>query len=159
MLSKQAANIDEFIAQYPPATQKMLKHLRATIHKAYKGLEEAIAYGIPTFRLNKKNVVHFSGYEKHIGFYPGAAGIEKFMPEFKGYNTSKGTVQFPIDKPLPIDLVTRIVKWRAEMEAFKTSVKAKPKTASKTATKKAPKKAAAKKTPTKAAGKAVKKKA
>jgi uncharacterized protein YdhG (YjbR/CyaY superfamily) len=126
MLANIAKDIDAFIAQYPPATQKLLKQLRAAIHKAHKGLEEAIAYGIPTFRLHKKNVVHFSGYEHHIGFYPGAAGIEKFMPEFKGYQTSKGTVQFPINKPLPVDLITRIVKWRAEMEELKAAVKKKP---------------------------------
>jgi uncharacterized protein YdhG (YjbR/CyaY superfamily) len=125
MLSKAAANIDEFIAAYPASTQKLLNQLRKTIHKACPNLEEAITYGIPTFRLNKKNLVHFSGYEKHIGFYPGAAGIVHFMPEFKGLNTSKGTVQFPIDKPLPLDLVTRMVKWCAAQALLKESLKKK----------------------------------
>jgi len=126
MRSQPASNIDEFIASYPAATQKLLKQLRATIHKAHKGFDEAMAYGIPTFRLGKRNVVHFSGYEKHIGFYPGAAGIEKFMPEFKGYNTSKGTVQFPIDKPLPTDLITRMVKWCATAAEERLALKKKP---------------------------------
>jgi uncharacterized protein YdhG (YjbR/CyaY superfamily) len=126
MLSKQATNIDEFIASYPAATQKLLKQLRATIHKAHKGFEEAMAYGIPTFRLSKRNVVHFSGYEKHIGLYPGAAGIEKFLPELKGYNTSKGTVQFPIDKPLPTELISRMVKWCAAAAEERVALKKKP---------------------------------
>ncbi len=136
MLNKPAANIDEFIASYPPSTQRILKQLRTTIHRAHKGFEEAMAYGIPTFRLGGKNVVHFSGYEKHIGLYPGAAGITKFMPEFKGYNTSKGTVQFPIEDPLPLDLITRIVRWCAS-EAEAKMIGKKPAT-KKPAKKKAP---------------------
>jgi uncharacterized protein YdhG (YjbR/CyaY superfamily) len=126
MLSKQASNIDEFIANYPPATQKLLKQLRATIHKAHKGFDEAMAYGIPTFRLGKRNVVHFSGYERHIGFYPGATGINKFLPELKDYNTSKGTVQFPVDKPLPTELITSMVKWCAAAAEERLAVKKKP---------------------------------
>lgn len=141
MLSKPAANIDEFIAGYPPSTQKLLKQLRATIHKAHKGFEEAMAYGIPTFRISKRNVVHFSGYEKHIGFYPGATGIVKFLPELKGYQTSKGTVQFPVDKPLPVDLITRMVKWCAAAAEEHLALKKKPAAAVK--------KAPAKKTPLK----------
>lgn len=144
MLNKPAANIDEFIASYPPATQKLLKQLRTVIHKAHKGFEEAMAYGIPTFRIGGKNVVHFSGYEKHIGLYPGAAGIAKFMPEFKGYNTSKGTVQFPIEKPLPVELITRIVAWCASEAEAKTALKKKPVVKKAAATKPAaPKKASA----------------
>jgi uncharacterized protein YdhG (YjbR/CyaY superfamily) len=126
MSSAGATDIDSFIAQYPPATQKLLKQLRVTIHKAHKGFEEAIAYGIPTFRLNKRNVVHFSGYDRHIGFYPGASGIARFMPEFKGYKTSKGTVQFPLDAPLPVELITRIVKWCAAEAEVRSAVKKKP---------------------------------
>lgn len=156
MLAKPAANIDEFIASYPPSIQKQLKQLRTTIHKAHKGFEEAMAYGIPTFRISKRNVVHFSGYEKHIGFYPGATGIVKFLPELKGYQTSKGTVQFPVDKPLPVDLITRMVKWCAAAAEEHLALKKKPAAAAKkapakkSATKKTPaKKAAAKATPTK----------
>jgi uncharacterized protein YdhG (YjbR/CyaY superfamily) len=147
MTSSAAENIDAFIAQYPPAIQKQLKQLRATINKSHKGFEEAIAYGIPTFRLNKKNVVHFSGYDRHIGFYPGANGIAKFLPELKGYSTSKGTVQFPVDEPLPVELVTRMVKWCASEAEARFGMGKKVS---------APKKAAA--APKKTATKAVKKK-
>jgi uncharacterized protein YdhG (YjbR/CyaY superfamily) len=154
MISNQAGNIDEFIAQYPPATQKLLKQMRATIHKAHNGFEEAIAYGIPTFRLSKRNVVHFSGYEKHIGFYPGATGIVRFTAELKGYVTSKGTVQFPVDKPLPVDLITRMVKWCAAAAEEHLLLKKKAAPAKKAA---ATKKAV--KTPAKKASKTAKKKA
>jgi len=127
MSSVIAKDIDEFIAQYPASTKKLLKQLRAAIHKASPGLEEVIAYGIPTFRLNKKNLVHFSGYDNHVGFYPGAAAIELFQKEFKGYKTSKGTVQFPITDPLPLDLVARIVKYRVQVEKEKAMANARPK--------------------------------
>jgi hypothetical protein len=76
--------------------------------------------------LNKKNVVHFSGYGHHIGFYPGAAGIEKFLKELKSYKTSKGAVQFPTDKPLPLELVTRIAQYRVLEERKRTLLKSLP---------------------------------
>jgi uncharacterized protein YdhG (YjbR/CyaY superfamily) len=126
MSSLIAKDIDQFIASYPGSTRKLLKQLRAAIHKVSPGLEEAITYGIPTFKLGKKNIVHFSGYEHHIGFYPGASGIAHFQKDFKNYKTSKGTVQFPIGEPLPLDLVSRIVRFRVKEEMEKTSAKAGP---------------------------------
>lgn len=109
----KAKNIDEFIATYPKDIQKILEQIRATIKKTAPKAEEAISYGIPTFKLHG-NLVHFSGYEHHIGFYPGAAGIAAFEKELSGYKTSKGTVQFPINEPMPLDLITKIVEFRVK---------------------------------------------
>jgi uncharacterized protein YdhG (YjbR/CyaY superfamily) len=126
MLSIKAKNIDEFIAGSPKNTQELLKKMRAIIQKAAPGTEEAISYGIPTYKLNGRNLVHFSGYKEHIGFYPGAAGIESFKAELSKYKTSKGTVQFPLDKPLPVGLITQIVKFRIMQEKEKIAAKKKP---------------------------------
>ena len=89
--------IDEYIAYFPVDVQKILQQVRETIKSVAPAATEAIAYGIPTFRLNG-NLVHFAGYAHHIGFYPGAEGIEVFKNEFSMYKVSKGTVQFPLDQ-------------------------------------------------------------
>ena len=113
MESKKATNIDEYIAQFPDAIQERLEQMRQTIHKAAPKAEEAISYAIPTFKLNG-NLVHFAGYKNHIGFYPGAQGIENFKKELSKFKGAKGSVQFPHVQPLPLDLVTRIVKFRVQ---------------------------------------------
>jgi uncharacterized protein YdhG (YjbR/CyaY superfamily) len=105
-------NIDEYIADFPKDVQKLLQQLRSTIKKAAPKAEEKIAYGIPTFTL-QGNLVHFGGYKTHIGFYPAPSGLEAFKKELGPYLTGKGTAQFPLDKPLPLDLITEIVKFRA----------------------------------------------
>jgi uncharacterized protein YdhG (YjbR/CyaY superfamily) len=104
-------NIDEYIADFPKDLQKLLQQLRSTIKKAAPNAEEKIAYGIPTFTLNG-NLVHFGAYKTHIGFYPAPSGLEAFEKELAPYVTGKGTAQFPLDKPLPLDLITEIVKFR-----------------------------------------------
>ena len=104
-------NIDDYIAGFPKDVQNLLQQLRATIKKAAPKAEEKIAYGIPTFTLNG-NLVHFGGYKNHIGFYPAPSGLEAFKKELGPYLTGKGTAQFPLDKPLPLDLITQIVKFR-----------------------------------------------
>jgi len=109
--NQKPGNIDEYIADFPPDVQKLLQKMRMTIRKAAPQAEEAIKYGIPTFTLNG-NLVHFGGYKSHIGFYPAPRGIEKFKKELSRYEGGKGTVQFPFDEPLPIDLITKIVKFR-----------------------------------------------
>lgn len=120
MLKKSATTIDEFIATYPSAIQTKLRKMREAIRKAAPQATEAIKYGIPTFVLNG-NLVHFAAYEHHIGFYPTPSGIEEFKKELAGFGTAKGSVKFPLDKPLPLALVTRIVKFRvAENLAKKT---------------------------------------
>ena len=104
-------NIDEYIADFPKDVQKLLQQLRSTIKKAAPNAEEKIAYGIPTFTLNG-NLVHFGGYKTHIGFYPAPSGLEAFKKELAPYVTGKGTALFPLDKPLPLGLITEIVKFR-----------------------------------------------
>ena len=118
--------IDEYIASFPPEVQEKLETLRATIRKAAPKAEEAISYMIPTFRLHG-NLVHFAAYKKHIGFYPGAGGIAAFEEELAGYETSKGTVQFPLEKRLPLTLITKIVKFRVQQNLDKAAAKAKKK--------------------------------
>ena len=111
------STIDEYIRTFPRDVQNKLSDLRATIRRAAPDAVEKISYRMPTF-VQKKNLVHFAGYEHHIGFYPTPSGITAFEDELSRYATSKGAVQFPIDEPLPLDLVTRIVKFRvAENEA------------------------------------------
>jgi len=107
------STIDEYIRTFPKAVQATLEKLRRTIKKAAPGAEEAIRYGIPTFRLNG-NLVHFAAFKSHFGFFPGATGVEVFKKELSPYETSKGTVRFPSDKPLPLSLITRIVKYRVK---------------------------------------------
>lgn len=106
-----AKNIDEYIAAFTPAIQKLLQQMRKTIQKAAPKAEETINYGIPTFTLNG-NLVHFAGYKNHIGFYPAPSGILAFKKELSVYAGAKGSVQFPVDKPLPLDLVKQIVQFR-----------------------------------------------
>lgn len=106
-------NIDTFISTYPKETQKILEQMRKTIKKAAPGAEETICYGIPTFTFFG-NLVHFSAFKTHIGFYPTPSGIEAFKKELSSYKSAKGSVQFPLDKPLPLDLITRMVKFRAK---------------------------------------------
>ncbi len=114
--------IDEHIAAFPASTQKLLQQLRNTIRKAAPDAVETIGYGIPTFKLNG-NLVHFAGYNNHIGFYPGAAGIENFKEELSVYKGAKGSVQFPLDAPLPLALVTKIVDFRVKQNGTKPPVK------------------------------------
>lgn len=123
--SFKPGNIDEYISIFPEDVKAKLETLRATIRKAAPKAEEAISYMIPTFKLHG-NLVHFAGYKNHIGFYPGPAGIESFQKELKGFETSKGTIQFPLDKPLPLKLVTMIVKFRVAQNMEKAKSKIKP---------------------------------
>jgi uncharacterized protein YdhG (YjbR/CyaY superfamily) len=115
-------NIDAYIATFPESTQTILQKVRAVIHAAAPNATEAIKYGIPTFILNG-NLVHFGGYKHHIGFYPAPTGIEAFKDELAIYGSSKGTIQFPIDKPIPFDLITRVVKFRVDENLKKTKRK------------------------------------
>jgi len=106
------SNIDEYISNFPTDTQKKLEEIRALLHSLIPDATECIAYGIPTLKLNKKNLIHFAGYKSHIGLYPGAKTIADFLPELTKYNTSKGTVQFPLSEKLPIALIKKMTKYR-----------------------------------------------
>lgn len=115
-------NIDQYIANFPAATQKLLQQVRETIHLAVPDAKEVISYGMPAFK-QKGILVYFAGYAKHIGFYPTGSGIEAFKDEFVNYKWSKGAVQFPLDQPMPLDLITRITKFKAERDLEKTPKK------------------------------------
>lgn len=117
-----ANNIDEYIATFPQDIQKLLIQMRATITKAAPKAEEAIRYAIPTFILNG-NLVHFAAFKNHIGFYPAPSGIEAFKKEVAPYEAGKGSLQFPLDKPLPLSLVTKIVKYRVAQNLEKSTKK------------------------------------
>lgn len=108
--SKQNS-MDEYISGFPESTGKILKELRTEIKRLAPNAEEAMRYGIPTFRLNG-NLVHFAAYKSHIGFYPGPSGIDAFKKDISKYKSSKGAIQFPIDKPMPLELIKKIVKYR-----------------------------------------------
>lgn|SRR5574341_705735 len=105
--------IDEYMGIFPKNVQKILQQLRQTIRKAAPQAEEAISYQIPTFKLNG-NLVHFAAWKNHIGFYPTSTGITAFKKELSLYQGAKGSVQFPISEPLPLSLISRIVKFRVK---------------------------------------------
>jgi len=116
-----ATSIDEYIAEFSPETQKVLEELRALIRAAAPDATETISYAMPTFDLNGHHLVHFAGYRKHIGFYPVPSGIEAFKEELKPFKSGKGSAQFPLGRPLPADLIRRIVEFRVEESAGKAS--------------------------------------
>jgi len=117
-------SIDEYIANFPKEVQKKLKELRTVIKAAAPEAEEKISYQMPTFAL-KGNLVHFAAYRNHIGFYPTPSGIDQFKDELSAYKGSKGSVQFPIDQPIPLGLISRIVKLRVKENMEKAAAKGK----------------------------------
>jgi len=106
-------DIDEYIAGFPKGVQEILEKVRMTVRKAAPDAEEAIKYRMPTFTLNG-NLVHFAAFKNHIGFYPAPTGIEAFKDELSAYKGGKGSVQFPLDQPIPFDLIRRIVEYRVK---------------------------------------------
>jgi uncharacterized protein YdhG (YjbR/CyaY superfamily) len=114
--------IDEYIAGFPPEVQEILQKIRMTIGAAAPEAEETIKYRMPTFTL-KGNLVHFAAFKNHIGFYPVPTGIEKFKNELSVYKQGKGSVQFPLDQPMPLELISRIVKFRVGENLQKAEAK------------------------------------
>jgi uncharacterized protein YdhG (YjbR/CyaY superfamily) len=110
---KAPQTIDEYIAGFPPDVQEILQRIRATIRAAAPDAQETIKYRMPTFTLSG-NLVHFAAFQKHIGFYPVPTGIEKFKEALSVYQQGKGSVQFPLDKPIPYELISRIVEFRVQ---------------------------------------------
>lgn len=106
--------IDEYVRAFPPATQAILRRMRQIIREAAPEATETISYQMPTFKLNGRNLVHFAAWEKHIGFYPQPSGTAAFQKELSPYKGAKGSVQFPLDKPIPFDLVKKIVVFRVK---------------------------------------------
>lgn len=110
-MKNQFKTIDEYIRTFPADVQSILQKLRQTIQKAAPEAAEAISYQMPTFKLNG-NLVHFAAFKSHIGLYPAPSGIKKFEKELSQYVSGKGSVQFPLDQPIPYELVERIVLYR-----------------------------------------------
>ena len=126
MKDKQEAPeaVDKYVAGFPPGIRTLLKKMRATIKKAAPQATEKISYQIPTFAL-KGNLVHFAAFKNHIGFYPTSSAVRKFKEQLSPYAGAKGSVRFPLDKPIPFGLVTRIVKFRVHenLQREKTKVR------------------------------------
>lgn len=122
----KADNTDEYIAMFPDGVQEKLQQMRGIIRKAAPNAEEVISYGMPAYKVHSV-LVYFAGYKAHIGFYPTGSGIAAFQKEITRYKNSKGAVQFPLDKPLPVNLITKMVKFRlaedAEMAKLKAAAK------------------------------------
>jgi uncharacterized protein YdhG (YjbR/CyaY superfamily) len=116
MRTKQTAprDIDEYVAGFPAAVQEILEKIRMTIRKAAPGAEETISYKIPTFNLKGRYLIYLAAYKKHIGLYPAPRESKEFKKELSSYEGGKGTVRFPFDKPIPYDLIRRIVKFRVK---------------------------------------------
>ncbi len=107
-----AESVDEYIIGFPSDVQKVLKKIRATIRKAAPKAVESISYQIPAYKLNGKVLIYFAGFAKHVSVYPASRDAKEFKKELAEYKGGKGTIQFPLDKPIPYDLITRIVKFR-----------------------------------------------
>jgi len=116
--------IDEYIAGFPPDVQDILQKIRMTIREAAPDAQETISYQMPTFTL-KGNLVHFAAFKSHIGFYPVPTGIEAFKDELAVYKQGKGSVQFPLDQPIPYELIGRIVTFRVQENLAKAAAKGK----------------------------------
>lgn len=117
-------NVDEYISTFPKEVQTILEYLRNTIKKAAPKAEEKISYNMPAYFQNGV-LIYFAAYKNHIGFYPTANGIRAFLKEITNYKHSKGAVQFPVDRPLPIELISKIVKFRVQENYKKVRIKAK----------------------------------
>lgn len=114
--------VDEYLSAFPASTKKILQQVRKTIKQAAPNAEELISYNMPAFKLNGV-LVFFAGYENHVGFYPTPSGIEAFKKELSQYTFAKGSVQFPLNEPMPLDLIIRIVKYRVKENAGKAMAK------------------------------------
>lgn len=115
-------SIDDYIKSFPPGIQKLLQQVRTSIQKAAPEAEETIKYAMPTFMLNG-NLVHFAAFKNHIGLYPTPNGIEAFKKELSVYKGAKGSVQFPLDQPMPLELIGKIVKYRVAENMAKAKKK------------------------------------
>jgi uncharacterized protein YdhG (YjbR/CyaY superfamily) len=118
-------DIDEYIAGFPQDVQEKLEKIRMTIRKAAPGAEETISYQIPTFNLKGKYLIYFAAYKKHIALYPAPIGVEEFKEDIAPYESEKGTLQFPLDKPIPFNLIRKIVRYRAKENVATAAAKTK----------------------------------
>jgi uncharacterized protein YdhG (YjbR/CyaY superfamily) len=121
--NKHAASVAEYIAGFSAEVQELLEQIRNTIKEVVPDAEETISYAIPAFRLNKRNLVYFAAFKKHIGLYPAPTTLEEFKADFEPYKTSKGTVQFPLNRPIPLELIRKIVRHLAQKNLEKAGNK------------------------------------
>ena len=119
-------DMDDYISRFPKNVQEILEKIRTTIKNAAPEAEETINYQIPTFKL-EGNLVHIAAYKKHIGFYPTPSGIEKFKKELSVYEGAKGSVKFPLERPIPFDLISKIVRFRVNENLERADTKKKKK--------------------------------
>ena len=124
MKMNKVADVDEYIQSFPVEIQAILKKLRVVIQKAAPKSEEVISYNMPAYKQNGA-LVYFAAYKNHIGFYPTASPIKVFNDQLENYKTSKGAIQFPLDKPLPKKLITNIVKYKLQENILKQKLKTK----------------------------------
>lgn len=122
-----AGNVDQYISMFPRSTQQLLKQVRDAIRKAAPDAEESIAYAMPAYKFQGKPLVYFAGYDNHIGFYATPAGHEEFAKELSKFKQGKGSVQFPIDEPLPLDLIRRMVIFKVKTASPVVKKKSPPK--------------------------------
>lgn len=106
-------DVDTYISRQPENVQQILQKIRGLVHEIAPGATEVISYGIPTFDLNGKHLIHFAGFKKHVSLFPTSSGVEVFKDELESYATSRGTIQFPLDKSIPYELIRKITKFRA----------------------------------------------
>jgi len=117
-IKQNISPIDKYISRFPKETKIILENIRRTIKTIIPTAEESISYGIPTFDLNGKHLVHFAAYKKHIGFYPTPSGISAFRKELSEFEFARGSVRFPLDKPIPFGLIKKIVRFRVRENKF-----------------------------------------
>lgn len=114
--------IDDFIAKYPPDVQQILQKIRGIVREVAPEAQEKLNYGIPTFTLNG-NLVHYSAFKNHVGFYPTPSGMEKFKTQLSKYEGAKGSVKFPLDQPIPYELIRKITEFRVKEQQAKARKK------------------------------------
>lgn len=119
----KSANIDEYIASFPKETQRVLEEIRALVKQTVPEATETISYDMPTFRLEEGYLVHFAAFKKHIGFYPAPTGSAEFEKDLSGYKTGKGSLQLPLDKPMPTELIVRILEYNLKRTKGKSAEK------------------------------------
>jgi uncharacterized protein YdhG (YjbR/CyaY superfamily) len=124
-MMQKPIDVDAYISGFPKKTQQLLKQVRTAIKEAAPKSEELISYAMPGYKLNGRPLVYFAGYEHHIGFYPTPTGIEPFKKELSIYKSAKGSVQFPIDKPMPLTLIKKMVKYKVAENLEKVKAKKK----------------------------------
>jgi|SRR5690606_35683593 len=123
MPATKAMTVDEYIAGFPKETQEVLEQIRSLIKKTAPAAVEKISYAIPAFNLNNQNIIYFAGYKNHVSVYPVPKGDEAFQKEIAGFRTGKGTLQFPLDKSLPLQLIKKVVKHSINENAEKVKGK------------------------------------